>query len=54
MPMTITSRFPRAKSTWLETLRPEMELSTPRRSTIFVPRIQRKHPLKSKLSGIVY
>ncbi|MBI5596856.1 MAG: hypothetical protein HY928_12255 [Elusimicrobia bacterium] len=51
---TLTSRFPRAKSTWLETLRPQMDLSASRRSTVFVPRIQRKHPLKSKLSGIVY
>ena len=54
MPMTITSRFPRAKSTWLETLRPQIDSSAPRRSSVFVPRIQRKHPLKSKMSGIVY
>lgn len=51
---TLTSRFPRAKSTWLEILRPQLDLSSPRRSKVFVPRIQRKHPLKSKMSGIVY
>lgn len=54
MPLSLTERFPRAKNCWHEAVRPELEVSSERRSVVFVPRLQRKHPLKSKMSGVVF
>ncbi|MDE2290949.1 MAG: hypothetical protein KGL53_02605 [Elusimicrobia bacterium] len=51
---TLTERFPRAKTTWLDAVRPEGAVVSRSRSVIYVPRLQRKHPLKSRLSGNVY
>lgn len=54
MPLSLTDRFPRAKSTWLDALRPETTVAGTHQTVSFVPRRHRKHPLKSNLSGIVY
>ena len=54
MPLSITERFPRAKCSWLDALRPETQVAGTTESVSFVPRRLRKHPLKSNLSGIVY
>lgn len=54
MPLSLTERFPRAKSSWLDALRPQTQVSGTDQTVAFIPRRHRKHPLKSNLSGIVY
>lgn len=54
MPLSLTDRFPRAKSSWLDTLRSETHVAGDSQSVAFIPRRYRKHPLKSSLSGIVF
>lgn len=54
MPLSITERFPRAKSSWLNAFRPETQVSGSQQTVAFIPRRHRKHPLKSNLSGIVF
>lgn len=54
MPLSLTDRFPRAKSTWLDALRPETAVAGTQHTVSFIPRRHRKHPLKSNRGGIVY
>lgn len=54
MPPSLTERFPRAKSSWLDALRPQTQVSGSDQAVAFIPRRHRKHPLKSNLSGIVF
>jgi hypothetical protein len=54
VPLSLTERFPRAKSSWLDALRPQTLVSGTEQTVAFIPRRHRKHPLKSNLSGIVY
>lgn len=53
MPLSLTERFPRAKSSWLETLRHETQVSADDQTVAFTAR-RRKHGAKSRLSGIVF
>ncbi|TPW21699.1 MAG: hypothetical protein FD126_428 [Elusimicrobia bacterium] len=53
MAHSLTDRFPRAKSTWLDALRPETHVAGTQQAVSFIPRRHRKHPLKSNLSGNV-
>lgn len=54
MPLSLTDRFPRAKSSWLEVLRPQTSVAGTGETVAFIPRRHRKHPPKSNPSGIVY
>lgn len=54
VPPSLTERFPRAKSSWLDALRPETRLAGDAQTVAFIPRRHRKHPLKTNLSGIVF
>lgn len=51
---TLVDRFPRPKSAWLDAVRPAAELKSRAASVTFMPRLQRKHPLRSRMSGIVF